>query len=219
MNRRSFLHKSVAIALLDSLCLKPAYSGDDFLEGVHYQSLEKRLPISVPAGSVEVIQFFSYACPHCANFEPALATWRKKHLHDITFRRVHVGWTGIHHQLLILYSTLEMMNLAERLHSKVFVAIQEERRRLNRIDDLLLFIESNGVNRGEFEAIYRSADVLAKAQMAIKSKDDYRIDEVGVPAIGIHGRFYTSPSLAGSQSLALEVTDHLVTKIRRGDLA
>ena len=52
--------------------------------------------------------------------------------------------------------------------------------------------------------------------------DAYKID--GVPALGIHGRFYTSPSLAGGentpeaegQARALALTDQLVARLRKG---
>jgi thiol:disulfide interchange protein DsbA len=42
---------------------------------------------------------------------------------------------------------------------------------------------------------------------------EYKID--GVPALGIHGRFYTSGSLAGSHERALAVTDFLIQRARQ----
>jgi thiol:disulfide interchange protein DsbA len=42
----------------------------------------------------------------------------------------------------------------------------------------------------------------------------YRID--GVPTLGIHGRFFTSPSLAGGAEQALRVTDQLIQRARQG---
>jgi thiol:disulfide interchange protein DsbA len=41
----------------------------------------------------------------------------------------------------------------------------------------------------------------------------YKID--GVPAMGVHGRYVTSGSLAGSNERALAVTDALVQGLRK----
>ena len=40
----------------------------------------------------------------------------------------------------------------------------------------------------------------------------YRLD--GVPAIGIQGRYLTSPSMAGSPERALAVASYLIDKVR-----
>jgi len=37
---------------------------------------------------IEVIEFFSYACPHCAEFEPALQEWLKHKPKDVDFKEV-----------------------------------------------------------------------------------------------------------------------------------
>jgi thiol:disulfide interchange protein DsbA len=37
-----------------------------------------------------------------------------------------------------------------------------------------------------------------------------------VPAIGVHGRFYTSGSLAGSNERSLAVADFLLKRLRSG---
>jgi thiol:disulfide interchange protein DsbA len=43
--------------------------------------------------------------------------------------------------------------------------------------------------------------------------DAYKID--GVPALGIHGRFYTAASLAGSHERAVAVADFLIQLARQ----
>ena len=40
--------------------------GDDFL------LLDKQAPTEAPAGKIEVVEFFWYACQHCNRFEPQL---------------------------------------------------------------------------------------------------------------------------------------------------
>lgn len=44
----------------------------------------------IPSNQVEVIEFFSFACPHCAHLEPTLQSWRKTMPKGVVFRRVPV---------------------------------------------------------------------------------------------------------------------------------
>ena len=54
--------------------------------------------------------------------------------------------------------------------------------------------------------------MATKANRAKQLTDAYKID--GVPAMGIHGRFYTSASLSGSHERALAVADFLIQRAR-----
>ena len=55
--------------------------------------------------------------------------------------------------------------------------------------------------------------VNTKAMQAKKLTEAYKID--GVPAIGVHGRFYTAGSLAGDNRRALAVADYLIQVVRK----
>src|SRR5574339_634003 len=37
---------------------------------------------------IEVVEFFSYACPHCADFEPYLQSWEQRKPKDVAFKMV-----------------------------------------------------------------------------------------------------------------------------------
>ena len=71
-------------------------------------------------------------------------------------------------------------------------------------------------------ALIAAALGLGAAGAAHAAPATYKID--GVPALGIHGRFYTSPALAGGegaseiqgQTRALALTDQLVASLRKG---
>ena len=89
-------------------------------------------PLTADDARIEVTEFFWYGCPHCFDFEPALAGWLKKLPGDVSFRRVPAifpnnQWTpGAG-----LYYALEAMDLLEALHDEVFKAIHVERKRLD----------------------------------------------------------------------------------------
>ena len=79
MNRRRFSATLVSAAAASAL----AASGSAFaqagpVEGKDFTRIEPPQPPGVPAGKVEVLEFFSYACPHCSSFEPTIEAWEKQ---------------------------------------------------------------------------------------------------------------------------------------------
>src|SRR5688500_11224978 len=49
-----------------------------FQEGTHYARIDPPVATTAPAGKVEVVEVFSYACPHCATFQADVDAWRAK---------------------------------------------------------------------------------------------------------------------------------------------
>lgn len=187
---------------------KPPVAGTD------YMVLDKRASVEAPAGKIEVVEFFWYGCPHCSIFEPTLAAWQKKLPADVSFRRAPVVFREepfTTHQKL--YYSLEAMDLVDAMQRKVFHAIQVDQAKLDKLPDILTFMAKNGVDTAKFTDAFNSFSVQTKARQAKQLAEAYRID--GVPTLGIHGRYYTSPSLAGSPEKALSVADYLIQRSRK----
>ena len=72
MKRREFVAGSSAALALGGLVSAPASAQAGFQEGRHYVRLQQPVPVSAPAGKIEVLEFFWYGCPHCNAFEPTL---------------------------------------------------------------------------------------------------------------------------------------------------
>jgi thiol:disulfide interchange protein DsbA len=184
------------------------------IEGTHYVRLAKPAPVSVPAGKVEVVEFFWYGCPHCNALEPALEAWIKRLPADVGFRRVPVAFGAVHESHQRLFYTLEAMGQLAAVHPKIFAAIHVQRQRLDREADQIAFLKAQGVDTARFAELSKSFSVQTKMRQAKQLTDAYDID--GVPALGVHGRFYTAGSLAGDNVRALAVADVLIARARKG---
>ena len=214
MKRREFVVGSgAALALAGAGGLASAQGG--FQEGRHYVRLSQPAPVSVPAGKIEVVEFFWYGCPHCNAFEPALEAWVKKLPEFVAFRRVPVQFReepfGTHQRI---YFALETMGQLEAMHRKVFAAIHNDRLKLDKPAEIQAFMSKNGLDGARFIEVMNSFGVQTKARQAKQLAEAYKID--GVPALGIQGRFYTSGSLAGGQDKMLVVADFLIQASRKG---
>jgi thiol:disulfide interchange protein DsbA len=184
------------------------------IEGKHYVRLNQPVPVSVGPGKIEVIEFFWYGCPHCHAFEPALDQWARQLPADVVFSRVPVAFSNapfVAHQRI--FYALDSLGLIATLHRKVFYAIHNDRMRLDQPAEISAFMAKNGVDAAKFMEAYGSFSIQAKLANANRLVDGYKID--GVPALGIHGRFYTSGTLAGTNEKALVVADVLVQKLRK----
>lgn len=183
-------------------------------EGKQYRTLDKRVTTEAPAGKIEVVEFFWYACPHCNAFEPQLVAWSKKLPPDVVLRRVPVQFNESFEPQQRLYYALEAMGKLEELHQKVFLAIHgNERAKLDKDDLVFAWVEKNGVDKAKFAEFYKSFGVATKVRKAKQLQNDYAIE--GVPALGIAGRWWTDASMAGDMGRALQVTDYLVAEARR----
>lgn len=158
---------------------------------------------------VEVLEFFAYSCEICFVFEPVIDAWQEKLPIDVRFRRIPVafreGFMVLHQQL---FFAIESLGLVEKLHYKVFTALHEQRRRINKVEDIADFAARNGVDAGQLVGAVNSPPIAAKAAQATSLANGYRYG--GTPSMGVDGRWRTSAAMAGSHVKALEVAEHLV---------
>jgi len=183
-------------------------------EGIDYLSLDKRVPTESAKGKIEVIEFFWYSCPHCNAFEPRFESWMKNVSKDVEVKRVPVKFRDDFEPQQRMYYVLEALGKVESHHALVFRAIHTERLNLSGAEALANWADKNGIPKAKFMELYISFAVVTKAKRAAQLQDAFKVQ--GVPALGINGRFYTDGSLAGSMDKALQVTEFLLSEIRKG---
>ena len=215
MNRRRFSASLVSAAAASAL----AASGGAFaqatpVEGKDFTRVETPQPPSIPAGKIEVLEFFSYACPHCSAFEPALEAWEKQLPADVVLRRVPVSFLMNADNFMHTYYALETIGAVQAMQLKIFRGIHIEKKHLEKGEDIAAFIGANGGDSAKFLAAFKSFSVNTSVARAKKLMADYKVESV--PMLIVHGRWMTSPSQAGSQERALAVVDQLAQRVRSG---
>ena len=212
MKRRHF--SALAAASLGMGLARTASAQGAPVAGQDYTKLSTPAPVSTPPGTVDVVEFFSFACPHCFEFEPTLEAWLKRKPPGVHFHRAPVRFLQNYTNFQPMYFTLEAMDLVDAMQQKVFDAVHLEHQRLDKPDDIAAFMAKNGVDAKRFMSIFNSFGVRAKVQQANQLMDTYGID--GVPTLVVQGRFATSPATAKSADKALAAVDYLVAQIRAG---
>jgi thiol:disulfide interchange protein DsbA len=212
MHRRRFTLCLAGAGAAASLPLRALAQGTP-AEGRDYARLAQ--PVAMPAtGKVEVVEFFGYWCPHCNSFEPSIEAWSRKLPADVSFRRVPVAFSAPQEPYAKIHFALEAMGQLEAMHRKVFAAIHVQRQHLEKDNEIVALMTANGIDGAKFMDAFKGFTVASKFKQARQLAEAYRID--GVPTLGIHGRYFTSPSLAGGADQALRVTDYLIQRTRQG---
>ena len=215
MNRRCFSATLLSAAAASALVAgRPAFAQATPVEGKDFTRIEPPQPPGVPAGKVEVLEFFSYACPHCSSFEPTIEAWEKQLPAEVALRRVPVAFLMNADNFMRAYYALETTGAVQAMQLKIFRAIHIDRKRLEKGEDIAAFVGANGGDADKFLAAFKSFSVNTSVARAKKLMADYKIESV--PALVVQGRWMTSPSQAGSSERALAVVDQLVQRVRNG---
>lgn len=179
--------------------------------GVNYDPVVPSQPTSVPAGKVEVLEVFWYACPHCYALEPFLKAWRKSKPDYIEFVRVPVMWGPLHRAHAQLYYTLKQLGRND-LDDKAFETLHQQQNPLagNTPDETfarqLQFAKDNGIDGEAFRKAYNSFAVNTDLQRAEEITERYHVE--GVPLIIINGKYMTDVGKAAShENLIAEIND------------
>lgn len=213
MNRRHFSSALLGFSGAALLAGPARAQGPAPTEGKDYARVETPQPGRDP-GKIEVIEFFSYACPHCSAFEPMLSSWAKQLPADVVFRRVPVTFMMNAENFQRTYYALESMGAVDALQQKIFRAIHIDRLRLDKPEDIADFVGKNGGDATKFMAAFKSFSVATALSRGKKAMADFKIDSV--PSLVIDGRFVTSPSQAGGSPQSLVVAGWLIQKSRKG---
>lgn len=203
---RKILGGWMAALTVGLLMIAPAQA--QLVAGRDYAVIEPAQPTDDPA-KIEVVEFFSYACPHCNDLNPAIHKWAAKLPSDVVFKRVPVSFNPFYELMARLFYSLETTGDLARLDAPLFNAIHVKGLKLINEKSITEWVTSQGVDALKFGEAWRSFNVNSKTKRADQMARNFRIQ--GVPAVAIDGRY-----LVGGKSLQelLTLTDKVIEKRR-----
>lgn len=213
MQRRHF-SAFAAASLAPAITRTANAQGSAPVAGQDYLRIATPQPVAVSAGTVDVVEFFSFACPHCFEFEPALETWLRRKPAGIRLRRAPVRFLQNAVNFQPMYFTLEAMDLVDAMQQKVFNAVHLEHQRLDQPEAIAAFMTKNGVDAARFMSIFNSFGIRTKVQQADQLMQAYGVDSV--PTLAVQGRFLTSPAQAKGEEKTFAVVEYLCAQVRAG---
>lgn len=181
-------------------------------EGMEYEVLAKVQPAPTD-GTIEVIEFFSYGCPHCYRFEPYAEKWKETKADNIVFIQVPAVFSKNWEALATLYYASEVLGVQDKMHPAIFEAMHGEGKKVRSFEDLKALFEKNGVTAEELDKALNSFTVAAKTRRAKTMTQAYDIKSV--PNVVVQGKYRTNGTLAQSHANVFKVVDSLSEKIEK----
>ena len=168
-------------------------------------------PQPTASGSkIEVIEVFSYGCIHCAHFQPQVDAWKKKMPANVQFSYLPAFFNPYFAQMGRVYYTAEALGVQEKTHDAVFKAIFDEKKPMQKMEDIAEFYKAYGVKPADFIATTTSFAVETKVRRADELTKRYGID--GTPTVIVNGKYRVGPRSAGGYEKIFDVVNMLIAK-------
>jgi protein dithiol oxidoreductase (disulfide-forming) len=199
-------------AMLGLACLAAGAASAQPQAGRDYVAVTPPQPTN-DASRVVVTEFFSYGCPHCASFSPALTRWVGALPSDVAFERVAVvlgrePWRGP----AKLFYALQSIGKVDALDAAIFNAIHREQKDLFTDAAIIDWVEDQGVDRAQFTAAFNSFGMRSFVARGDQVATAHRVS--GVPTLVVDGRYMLEVRDDGVFIGQLAVADQLIAMAR-----
>ena len=213
----------LAVALL---MLPPGVRAATWSEGTHYVRLAPPQQTTVPAGKVEVMEVFSYACPACNAFQPVMEKLRHALPPNaqLTFLPAAFNPAEDWPMFQRAYLAAQALGIAERTHQAMFDAVWKTGELAvttpgtNRLKDPLpsiadaarFYARVAGVNPQQFIAMANSFGIDSKIRAADAQVLAMHVDST--PTLIVNGKYRVlRDSVTGNDQL-IELVKYLVAR-------
>jgi thiol:disulfide interchange protein DsbA len=184
-------------ALLCGLLLTTACSaaGPDAADAAAAQFTDGNQYVTLPApnqresnsGKVEVVEVFSYACIHCAEFSTYVDELRKSLPKGVDLKLVPAAFNDSWMPFARAYYAAKKLGILEQTHDELFKAKFKEQYPINSMNEIADFYAQHGANREQFLKIANSPEVDAQIKKDFALIQAWGVD--GTPTIVVDGKY------------------------------
>ncbi|MBC6943068.1 MAG: thiol:disulfide interchange protein DsbA/DsbL [Xanthomonadales bacterium] len=187
----------------------PATSHTDWKEGTHYFVIDPPQPVA-SGDKIEVLEVFSYACPHCAHFQPYAEQLKQSLPAWAAFDYMPAIFNASWEPYARAYYTAQSMGVLGKTHQALFDALHRDHIPMRTIEDLATFYAQHGVDRAKFLATAASFEVESKLSRAFDIVKNDGID--GTPSVVVNGKYRITGASAGGYPQMVELAGWLANK-------
>jgi thiol:disulfide interchange protein DsbA len=195
-------------ALFTALILLPlSIQAADFKEGTHYEVVRE-----TATKTPQVLEFFSFYCPHCFKFEPLMEQLKESLGDDVEFKKNHVNFLGknMGPQLTQAYAAAELLKVEDKVASLIFDQLHTQRKEINGETDILAIFEKAGIPNAEAQGALASFSATGIASQMKRNTETFKIR--GVPALIVNGKYQVITNSVKSTAEFIELVDFLTKK-------
>lgn len=183
------MKKLILLTLTALLFSAQACSVELWEEGKHYKVIAEEA-----TEKKEILEFFSYWCPHCYNFEPLVAQIKQKMGDDVTFKKVHVNFMRfaspeVQDEATKALMIGRMLDKEVELNQAIFKNIHVQRAPVTGLEDLKNLFIVNGIDAEKVEKAANSFSINSQVKKNNQLVKQYRRHVSGVPNFIVNGKY------------------------------
>lgn len=199
--------KKIMMLLAGLLMTSLVQAAPLFKEGVHYQVVRE-----AATAKPEVMEFFSYYCPHCYNFEPIIAEVKKNLPEGVEFKRNPVQFLGgkMGPEMQRAFAVARLLGVEEKFSPVAFKTIQVDRNMPQSRDDVQAMFVTAGIPAADYTGTVDSFAVTGEVAQFDRNTATMQIQ--GVPATVINGRYLIKSESLKSAEEYQELIKFLLAK-------
>jgi protein dithiol oxidoreductase (disulfide-forming) len=172
-----------------------------FTDGKEYVTLPAPYQRDSSSGKIEVVEVFSYACIHCAEFSPYADQLRKELPAGVDFKLVPAPFNDSWVPFARAYYAAKKLGVLDQTHDLLFQKKFIDQYPINSPDEIANFYASQGVNRDQFMKIYNSPETDAAIKKDLALIQAWGVD--GTPTIVVDGKYRSNDIKDFPQLIAL----------------
>lgn len=201
--------KRLFSALISTLLLiasSLSFANDSFKQDEHYQVLN-----TPPSPKAQVVEYFSYYCPFCYNFEPIVAELKKALPKDTPLNKAPVAFLGGNMAATIqrAHATAELLKVEDAFAAALFNQIHQQRKAPQSRGDITKLFASIGVEQAQLDAQFDSMVVNSMI-----TQYDAEVSAAGirsVPSFVVNNKYLVKISAVSSQEQFNALVNYLLS--------
>jgi thiol:disulfide interchange protein DsbA len=220
------IHSMTCLGMLALAVSMPARAAQTWTEGVNYFLIQPARTPSVPPGKIEVTEAFSYACPACNIFQPAMHKLKQAMPANVVVDYLPAAFNTAEDwpMFQLAYVTAQILGVAQQTHDAMFDAVWKGgdlsitdtatralKTRMPSIEDAAKFYSQHaGVPVEKFIAASKSFSVDLKVRTDEDLIMGYKVDRT--PTIIVNGKYRLHVESAGGTDQLIDLVKYLVAK-------
>mgnify|MGYP003768509187 CR=1 FL=1 len=158
----------------------------DWQLGADYFLIDPRIPTST-GDKIEVVEVFSYACPHCAHFQPMMDELKAKLPANAQIVLLPAVFNPQWEPFARAYYTAHSLGVVDKTHAALFEALHSQHQSLFTIDALAGFYANYGVDAKSFVSTANSFIVDSQIANGNRLVASYGVGST--PSLVINGKY------------------------------
>ena len=201
--KRFFTSLSAALLLL---ACNLSFADDSFTQDEHYQLLDTQ-----QSKTPQVVEYFSYYCPFCYNFEPIVAELKKALPQNTPLHKVPVAFLGGNMAATVqrAHATAELLKVEEAFAAALFNQIHQQRKPPQNRADIVKLFASIGVEQQQVDAHFDS--LVVNSMITEYDADTSAADIRSVPSFVVNNKYLIKISAVSSQEQLNSLVNYLLS--------